>query len=188
MTAITPKADRIRELLRTTKRSAKSIAKEVGCTPAHVMVIRRAGKASKNRQTVAQENKAKRQEAFLENLLTARGVVTDAARLTGISIDSPYAWIREDPIFKARVEEVKEMSIDFVESALFRQIENDVPASTIFFLKTRAKHRGYVERTEMTGPEGRPLEIRVIKPVVQFEEQEIRRLSTSDVIEITEEL
>jgi hypothetical protein len=36
-------------------------------------------------------------------------------------------------------------------------IDNGDVASTIFYLKTKGKKRGFVERTELTGNEGQPI-------------------------------
>jgi hypothetical protein len=40
------------------------------------------------------------------------------------------------------------MTIDFAESQLHKQIKEGSTAATIFFLKTKGKQRGYVERIE----------------------------------------
>jgi len=68
----------------------------------------------------------------------------------------------EDTAFKAAVEEIRESAIDHVESKLFSLIDSGDTGSTIFFLKTRAKKRGYVERSEITGADGGPVEMAAI--------------------------
>ncbi len=45
--------------------------------------------------------------------------------------------------------EAKEESLDFVESALMAKIEEGNLRAIIFFLKTKAKSRGYSEKTEI---------------------------------------
>lgn len=85
------------------------------------------------------------------------GIVTAAAKKAGISRGSHYLWMREDPDYRAAVEELDEVAMDFAESALFKQIEEGVPTSTQFYLKYRARKRGYVDRRELTGADGVPL-------------------------------
>lgn len=104
----------------------------------------------------------------LSELDKAHGVVMTAARNAGVARSTFYRWMDEDETFKAAVEEIREAAIDHVESKLFSLIDSGDTGSTIFFLKTRAKKRGYVERNEITGPDGEPLAaaitINVTKP------------------------
>ena len=39
--------------------------------------------------------------------------------------------------------------IDFAESSLYKQIKDGNTSATIFFLKTQAKRRGYIEKQEI---------------------------------------
>lgn len=74
--------------------------------------------------------------------------VTSASRKAGISRETYYRWIDEDPMFKEMVEEVKEMKIDFFEDALIKTVKEKGQgyARLIeFALKTIGKSRGYTE-------------------------------------------
>jgi hypothetical protein len=53
--------------------------------------------------------------------------------------------MREDADYKAAVEELSDVAIDFAESQLHKQIKDGNSTATIFFLKTKGKKRGYVE-------------------------------------------
>lgn len=90
----------------------------------------------------------KRKKKVLEALENSLGVVTLAVKNAGISRSTFYQWMNDDAEFKKNVEDVSEIALDFVESKLFKQIKEDNTASTIFYLKTKGKKRGYVERTE----------------------------------------
>lgn len=158
------KASQVRNLIQTTQLDNKAIAEQVGTSAHYVMMIRKRGDSQTDAVTTRATAKAERKKKFLEYIVQCHGIVSDAAKMTGVAPDRPYIWMAEDPDFKKKVQEAKEISIDFVESSLFRQIQAGVPASTIFFLKTRAKHRGYVERSEVTGADGGALDIRVIVP------------------------
>ena len=123
------------------------------------------------------ERTEQNKEKVLEYLSKSKGIVTDACKMAGVGRTQYYAWLKDDPEFKERVKEVTEEAIDFVESKLFELINwvtvsepgLDGPViyerppcktSTIFYLKTKAKHRGYVERTEVQ--EVVPVKIEII--------------------------
>jgi hypothetical protein len=101
-------------------------------------------------------------EAMLFSLERSNGIVQTACINSGISRDTHYRWLRDDPQYNEAVMMAKDIAIDFVESKLMALINGvtvegkfgtvykrapDV-ASVIFYLKTQAKHRGYVERVE----------------------------------------
>ena len=111
-------------------------------------------------------NTKKNKQIFLDALEQNLGVITSACRATKIPRASIYQWIHNDPEFKARVEDINEQTIDFVESKLHQKIKGvrmvdhqksgdviyETPPDTtaiIFYLKTKAKARGYVERQEI---------------------------------------
>lgn len=85
---------------------------------------------------------------MLEALESTMGVVTPACKKCGIYRSTYYRWLDEDPEFKQAVDDVGNVAIDFVESKLFSQVQSDNITAIIFFLKTKGKHRGYVERAE----------------------------------------
>ncbi|MDI3476912.1 MAG: hypothetical protein PWQ59_437 [Thermoanaerobacterium sp.] len=82
-------------------------------------------------------------------LVKQLGVVTAAAKQAEIDRTTHYKWLREDENYKAWVEEIPDIVIDFAENALFRQIQEGNTTSIIFFLKTKGKERGYVEKQEI---------------------------------------
>lgn len=116
------------------------------------------------------------------------GNKTDISEALGVARKTLYEWLDKDSDLKEAVEAQEEANIDFTESKLFSRIEGyehpDVhisnyqgvvtetsltkhyppdPTSIIFFLKTRAKHRGYIERQEVTGKDGEPLGVQIYK-------------------------
>jgi hypothetical protein len=98
-----------------------------------------------------------RKRAMLDALEKSLGVVTTAARQVGIDRTTHYVWMKEDEVYKTAVDALSEMAIDFAETHLHQRIADGDTAATIFYLKTKGKRRGYVERTEITGDEGRPV-------------------------------
>jgi len=60
-----------------------------------------------------------------------------------------YQHYKDDGDFRIRVDNIREGIIDFAESVLHRKIKEGSTPELLFFLKCRAKSRGYVERTEI---------------------------------------
>lgn len=85
---------------------------------------------------------------MIEALKETLGVVSPACDSVGIARSTHYNWMQNDPQYKHEVESLLDFQIDFVESKLFENINNGDITSTIFYLKTKAKKRGYIERQE----------------------------------------
>lgn len=90
-----------------------------------------------------------KKKALLEALKQTLGVVTSACKIVDIDRGMFYKYIKDDPEFAAAVKDVQEVVIDFVETKLYEQIRDSNTVATIFYLKTKAKHRGYVEKQEI---------------------------------------
>ena len=95
-------------------------------------------------------------KALLKALEQSLGVVTTACKNVGIDRTTFYRYYNEDEEFKVQVDDLVNVAIDFAESQLFKQIQGGNPSSTIFYLKTKGKKRGYIERQEITGADGMP--------------------------------
>ncbi len=96
----------------------------------------------------------KKKAAFLEAYESKANNVSLACKAVGIVRQTYYNWLQEDEQFKNSVQEMDEAMLDFAETALFKQIKDGNTISLIFFLKTKGKKRGYVERQEITGADG----------------------------------
>jgi len=96
-------------------------------------------------------------KAMVAALEKSLGVVSTACKAVDISRQTHYRWMREDDEYKTAVEELSEVAVDFAESHLHKLIRDGNPAATIFFLKTKGKGRGYVERQEIAVAEKKPL-------------------------------
>ena len=104
---------------------------------------------SDTRKTSVQIRKKTKQKLILEALEKTLANVSQACKQVGINRDTYYRWFNEDEKFRKKVESLQHLVLDFAESSLMRQIKNEVPSSTIFFLKTKGKERGYIERQEI---------------------------------------
>lgn len=99
----------------------------------------------KKREKSIIETTARNKKLMLEALTKTLGIVTSASQMSGVSKSAHYRYLSEDKQYKEDVFEIKERCIDFAETSLLEQIRRLNTTATIFYLKTRAKHRGYVE-------------------------------------------
>lgn len=108
-------------------------------------------------------------KAMIQAMQNCMANVSEATKVVGIGRTTHYQWLKDDPEYAEEVENIEQASIDFVESKLFERIngvwvdtgkvdDNDEPiiyksppsdTAIIFYLKTKAKKRGYVERQEI---------------------------------------
>ena len=68
----------------------------------------------------------------------------------------------DEEIAKAFYEE-REHTKDFVENAFLKKVRDGNVTAMIFYLKTQCKDRGYLERREITGQDGAPLQTGEVK-------------------------
>lgn len=80
---------------------------------------------------------------MLNALIRSMGIVSYAAQETGIGRRTHYNWLETDAEYKAAVESINDVTLDYTEARLFKHIkENDIRAIT-FILRTRGRARGY---------------------------------------------
>lgn len=87
-------------------------------------------------------------KAMLEALEKSLGVVTTAAKKVGINRSTHYEWLKTDEDYRKSVEALSDVAVDFAESTLYKLIESGDTTATIFYLKTKGKSRGYIEKFE----------------------------------------
>lgn len=91
----------------------------------------------------------KSKKDFLIKFKESKGIISTACDAAKISRMTFYRWKKEDPEFASLVSEIEEASIDYVESKLIENIDNNKTSEILFYLKTKGKNRGYVERQEI---------------------------------------
>ncbi len=74
--------------------------------------------------------------------------VTATCKALAINRTTFYNWRKRSEKLDAMLEEVEESIIDYAESKLVEHIQEGDTTCLIFFLKTKGKKRGYVERVE----------------------------------------
>lgn len=105
-------------------------------------------KPPKPKQERTEAARAQGKADMLAALTRTLGIVTSAARAVGIDRRTHTNWVNEDPDYAAAVADIQEQALDRVETALFKKVEDLDTASIIFYLKTKGKARGYVERVQ----------------------------------------
>lgn len=105
---------------------------------------RRADKSNASR-TRTQERK----QAVIEALKKSLGIVTTACINAGIDRSTFYEWVKNDAEFAKAVDDIEDVTLDFVEGKLLQNVKDNDTQSILFYLKTKGKRRGYTERTEI---------------------------------------
>ena len=91
-----------------------------------------------------------KKEALLNALEKSLGVVTIAGKTAEIPRSTYYRYMKEDPEFAKEVEDIKQAQIDYVEGQLIKNISDGKETSIIFYLKSKARDRGYAEKVDIT--------------------------------------
>jgi hypothetical protein len=131
-------------------------------------------------KTTNRLNNIKKQ--FPEILRECMGLVTKACEKAGVGRTTYYEWRKDDPEFATLCDATQEYVGDFVESKLYKLINDENPTAILFYCKTKLRNKGYVERIETTGKDGGPIEIQKFKTVdtdkailVSYEQEAIEK-------------
>ena len=90
-----------------------------------------------------------KKKRMVEALTESLGIITVACEKAGINRTTHYRWLSEDAEYKQAVGDIENVALDAVESALFDRIREGDTTAIIFYLKTKGKKRGYIERQEI---------------------------------------
>jgi hypothetical protein len=105
-----------------------------------------------------------KKRALVSALEKTLGVVTSACKIVGVHRSMHYEWYNEDEEYRKQVDEISELTLDFAETQLHKQINEGNTSATIFFLKTKGKKRGYIERQEIEDvSEREPITVNIIR-------------------------
>lgn len=113
------------------------------------------------------------QKRVIKAVEESRGILAVAARMLECTRQTVYNYIDKYPAVKSAYEDINEITQDQVENQLLAHIfgVKDVAGkyiitpnltAAIFYAKTKMKDRGYVERREVTGADGKPVKVEVV--------------------------
>lgn len=121
-------------------------------------------------------NFSPKKKLLLEALKKTLGNISVASDTIGIDRSTYYDWCHKDPNFKRAIENLQEYYVDFVETKLYERINGKefieetievdknqkmksikrtkkivLPDAQLiqFYLKTKGKNRGYIEKQEL---------------------------------------
>ena len=89
------------------------------------------------------------------------GIMSVAAERLGVDRSTICRRAQKSQRLRNVIDAATERTMDVAEAALLRAVQKGEAWAVCFFLKCKAKQRGYSERTEITGPAGKPIEVNV---------------------------
>jgi type VI protein secretion system component Hcp len=104
---------------------------------------------------------------LIQALRDSKGNMASVARRYHCVRQTVSEQVRKDPELQAVVEEEFEDFVDIAEGLLYKHILQGNIAATIFFLKTRARHRGYSERLELVPLSRTDIEVELGAPQIE---------------------
>ena len=109
----------------------------------------------------------------IQAIRDTRGLTSLAASRLRCSAETVRNYCRRYPTVAQAMREERESMLDVAELSLFTAIQEREAWAVCFFLKTQGRERGYIERHEVTGGDGGPVEhiIRVVREPITIEGQ-----------------
>lgn len=101
-------------------------------------------------------------EQIADAIREAEGNLSHAARIVGCARSTVHRFVNEKKTVADAYEEANETALDIAENELMKLVKKGSIPAIIFFLKTKGKSRGYVERQEVTGEGGGEVRLKVV--------------------------
>ena len=98
----------------------------------------------------------------IQAIRDTKGLVSMAAERLRCEPDTVRAYAKRHPTVAAALKEERERMTDVAELSLYNQLLKGEGWAVCFYLKTQGKDRGYVERHELTGKDGGPVELAAV--------------------------
>lgn len=117
-------------------------------------------------------------EDVIANIEKNRGNIAAVARSFGVSRMTIHRYMNEHPTIRAALDDARESMLDNAESVLYKKVLEGSTPELIFFLKTQGRNRGYVERSEVTGKDGGPIESKELGiDASKFSTEQLRQIA-----------
>ena len=96
-------------------------------------------------------------QQVIDALRKARGIMAVAAKLLGCTRYTVYNYIARYPTVAKAYQEQRDTIVDIAEGKLVAMLDAGEWPAVKYTLSTLGRNRGYVERQELSGPEGGPI-------------------------------
>jgi len=96
-------------------------------------------------------------QQFIEAIPGTGGIVTAIAKRVGCAWNTARKYIDSHPTVRAAYDNECESVLDLAEAKTIEAIKSGDSAMIRYYLSTKGKNRGYTERQEITGAEGKPV-------------------------------
>ena len=100
-------------------------------------------------------------DEMAQAIISADGILAKAARDLKCTRQTVHNYVNKYATVRQAYEEANDKFIDEAEEQLQRHVKRGSLPAIMFVLKTKGKHRGYVERQEVSGPDGDKLQVLV---------------------------
>jgi len=120
------------------------------------------------------KNEHLKKAQLLKALEKSLGIVSTACKSVGISRTTYYKYYNEDKDFKWSVDSIGDIALDCAESQLFELIKEKNVTAIIFYLKTKGKKRGYIEKQEVNHNSNNITGIRLISDGETVEDKNLK--------------
>lgn len=110
-------------------------------------------------------NAKKCKEFFIDNFKKTLCNISMTLEITGTKRKTYQDWYLKDDKFRNEIDECKENVKDFVENSLMKLIKDGCVPATLFYLKCKAKDRGYTENDTLEYTQNKidKIEINIVK-------------------------
>ena len=98
-------------------------------------------------------------EQVAEAVKKSYGIINGAAVALGCSRQTVENYIKKYKVVKDAYSEANEITLDFVETEFLKKIKSGDTTAMIFYLKTKGRQRGYIERQEVTCADGGSIKV-----------------------------
>lgn len=98
-----------------------------------------------------------RAQDFIAAIPKSGGIISTIAKRVGCDWNTAKKWCTEKPTVRQAYEAECESLLDMAEGVILKSIQGGDSADAKWYLTKKGKHRGYTDRTEITGAEGEAL-------------------------------